>query len=367
MGQVFQRTYKGKDGTLRTCDTFTIRYFRGGRAHEEATKLKGKTAARALLKIREGAIASGVPVSATSARYRFDDAVKDIVADYANNQRRSLGELERRIKLHLAPWFGGWRLADITGVDVRAFTHARLLKGASAGEVNRELSILTRMFTLAIQANVLTYKPHIAKLDESGNVRKGYLDAEQVNTVIAALPAAVAPVIRFAFVTGWRIQSEVLPMEWRQVDRKLGDVRLDPGTTKNKAGRVFPFTDELRELFDEQWRQHAALKDTGTICPYVFQRNGRRLKSIRGAWAAACVAVGVPGRVPHDLRRSAVRTMERRGLSRSVAMQLTGHKTESVYRRYAITSEGDLQEAARRLDRDSIVTVGRSDGRAAAR
>lgn len=74
--------------------------------------------------------------------------------------------------------------------------------------------------------------------------------------------------------------------------------------------------------------------------------NGKRSK----ADANACEAAGFPGRIPHDLRRSAVRNMERCGLSRSVAMQLTGHKTEAVYRRYAITSEADLREGVDRLN-----------------
>jgi hypothetical protein len=34
---------------------------------------------------------------------------------------------------------------------------------------------------------------------------------------------------------------------------------------------------------------------------------------------------------------------------RSVAMKMVGHKTEAVYRRYAIVSESDLHEAARKL------------------
>jgi integrase len=41
------------------------------------------------------------------------------------------------------------------------------------------------------------------------------------------------------YVTGWRINSEVLTLQRRQVDLKAGEVRLDPGTTKNFEGRVF--------------------------------------------------------------------------------------------------------------------------------
>ena len=70
---------------------------------------------------------------------------------------------------------------------------------------------------------------------------------------------------------------------------------------------------------------------------------------MRRSWKTACEKAGVPGRLLHDLRRSAVRNLERAGVSRSVAMKMTGHKTESVYRRYAIVSESDLRKAAVKL------------------
>ncbi len=160
------------------------------------------------------------------------------------------------------------------------------------------------------------------------NVRTGFFDDAMVSAVLAKFPPALRPVVQFAYVTGWRVQSEILPLEWRHVDRQAG-ARLEPGTTKNQAGRVFPFTDTLRRLVDGLRAEHEALARQGTICPYVFHRRGRRIKSLRQAWADACRDAGYSGKQLHDLRRSAVRNMERHGLSRSVAMQLTGHKTEA--------------------------------------
>jgi hypothetical protein len=88
---------------------------------------------------------------------------------------------------------------------------------------------------------------------------------------------------------------------------------------------------------------------TDRIIPNVFHRDGDPIKSFRGAWFTACEAAGVPGRIFHDLRRTAVRNFERAGVPRSVAMKLTGHKTEAVYRRYAIVSDADLRDAADKL------------------
>jgi integrase len=120
--------------------------------------------------------------------------------------------------------------------------------------------------------------------------------------------------------------------------------------TKNREGRTFPFTAELRSLLVEQEKAHDRLARKGRIVPFVFHRNGERIFSIQRAWAAACVAAGCPGRIPHDLRRTAVRNMVRRGVPERVAMALTGHKTRSVFERYNIVSEGDLRGAARLLD-----------------
>lgn len=61
---------------------------------------------------------------------------------------------------------------------------------------------------------------------------------------------------------------------------------------------------------------------------------------------AACKAAGLLGRIPHDFRRTAARNLERADVPRPAAMKMVGHKTESIYRRYAIADEGMLRDGA---------------------
>jgi integrase len=317
--------------------------------------------------VREGDVARGLPVTPKIGRLRFDEAADDVLNDYRVNGKRSLDDVKRRLTLHLTPFFGGRRLSAVTTPDVRVYVAERQAAGASNATVNRELTVLKRAFSLALQSGKLLAKPHIPMLREN-NARTGFFEADQLANVLAHLPAPIQPVIRFAAITGWRIADEVLPLEWRQVDFSAGEVRLDVGTTnegrvfttKNDEGRVFPITEELRAVLEAQHAEHLRLKQAGQIAPWVFFRlvaegrggatHPKRIRGFTKAWKAACVVAGAPGRIPHDLRRTAVRNLVRAGVPERVAMQMTGHKTRSVFERYNIVSNGDLRAAARSLD-----------------
>jgi integrase len=96
-------------------------------------------------------------------------------------------------------------------------------------------------------------------------------------------------------------------------------------------------------------RFHTKPNGVTAISEYVFHREGQIITEFRKSWATACKAAGVPEKLFHDLRRTAVWNMIRAGVPQSVAMSINGHRTTSMFLRYNITSGDDSRRAVRSL------------------
>lgn len=356
MGMVYRRKYKRRDGSIGLTNTWWMKYYVNGVPVWESAKTTKERVARKKLQLREGEVARGEPIMRKVNRMNVRELLAAVAEDYRIHGKRSLDGVERRIKLHLLPFFkAATNAANVTDSDVCRFIVQRQAAKASNGEINRELAILRRGYSLARSA--VTVRPHIHRLKEAA-ARSGFFEREQFDAVRTHLSPVLRAVVTFMFVTGWRDRSEVLALQWRQVDFAGRVVRLDAGTTKNDEARVFPFTAELKALLEERRADTRRVeRERGEIIPWVFHRNGKRIKDFYGAWDKACEAAGCPDRVPHDFRRTAVRNMVRAGIPERVAMKLSGHKTRAVFDRYNIVSEADLTDAAQRLDQFRLTTV----------
>ena len=199
--------------------------------------------------------------------------------------------------------------------------------------------------------------PHIPMLKEN-NVRKGFFEDSDFLKLKDALPFYLQAPVIFAYKTGWR-RSEIFNLTWKHVDMNQGIIRLEPGETKNDDGRTYYLDGELRSVFKDLWSNRAI------GCPYVFHHHGQRIKDFRWQWNKACRDLGLgygykvkpkyvtkwekvlsPGPMLHDFRRTAIRNMVRSGISENVSMAISGHKTNSVFKRYDIVSPDDLKRAA---------------------
>jgi integrase len=253
--------------------------------------------------------------------------------------------------------FGGYRARTIDGALVTKYIVNRQAAGAANATVNRELAALKRMYRLADE-QLGGYRPTIRMLKED-NVRRGFFERPQFDAVLAGLPEALKPAVHTGYLSGWRIKSELFTRQKHHVDLAAGWLRLEPGETKDGRGRMFPLVPELRAVLERQLAATRAFEQqTGCVVPWLFHREGRPIRAFRRSWLRACQQAGVL-RVPHDFRRTAVRNLERAGVPRSTAMAMVGHRTESIYRRYAIVDEAMLREGAMKL---SVFQQGQQPG-----
>lgn len=348
------------------CQLWYIKYRSAGKVQVESSHTADYETAVRVLRKKIAAVDRGEPVTAANSKFTFEGAAKDFVNDYIVNNRRSQSMVERYIRKHLKPFFGGMRMTTITPATINGYIAKRkadvivvkkakgeieaVTKLTSNSQINRELTTLKRMFSLAVQSGRMSHKPFIAMLSEAPP-RAGFLAADQFEEIRRRLPESVQGVAAFAFLTGWRVVSEVVPLRWSQVDLAGGTVRLEPGMGKTGEARTFPLTRALRQVLKTQRaRTDGAQRRLGKLVPFVFHDEGNPIKRFDKFWKVAATAAGYPWTIPHDLRRCGVRNLVRAGVPERVAMQMTGHKTRSVFERYNIVSEGDYRDAARRID-----------------
>jgi integrase len=334
---------RGMGGIYKRGPVYWIRYSHRGRKYRESSKSPERAVAVALLKQRLADLHQGRVAGPSEERVTFADMANDYIADRTlKGIPRSHVQWSRARVAPLRTFFGNMRAVDITTATMREYAKKRLSEGVTAGTVNRDLGVLSRLFTLALQASRLRRRPYIPRLPE-GQPRQGFMEHSEYIAVRKNLPTDHQDVLDFGYLTGWR-RGEIMSLEWRDVDREGGVIRLRPEMCKTREGRLLVLSSPLRDLIERRWHRRAL------GCPLVFHRDRYSLEHhFEGPWRRACKAAGVPGRLFHDLRRTAIRNMVRAGIPERVAMQFSGHKTHSIFDRYNIVSEADLRQAAERL------------------
>jgi len=238
----------------------------------------------------------------------------------------------------------------ITTDSGRAFAKRQLAAAFSTATINRSLACLRRMLAIAREDGKLQSVPVIRLLKEPP-ARRGFVTQKQFDELLAALPTHLRPLIQFLYWCGCRL-GEARAIQWEQVNLQERLIRLEPDQTKSETARVIPLPSVVAEELSR------IKPKTGT----VFDDT-----NLRTEWAKACTAVGLgateeqesdegnkwsrySGLIIHDLRRSAIRNMIAAGNPENWCMAISGHKTASVFRRYAIVSTADITTAMQRVE-----------------
>jgi integrase len=357
---------------------FWCQFYSRGQQIRVSTGETDEKRAGKFLKRKLAEVETGTHVDSRNLRY--EDLRASYMADYETNGRKSLhrdakGRAYIDCVERLDAFFPGYKACEIDADAVRRFQANQRSKGLSNGSVNRSVSALRRMFSMAKREGRLRDVPYFPFLKEAAP-RAGFVEHADYERLFAALPDYLRVVLALGFWTGMR-RAEILGLQWRQVDFIAGSITLRAGETKNDDGRTIPIAAPLRGLLLEQRNK----RQPG--CDYVcfrLDRRGvaRKIGNFRKIWQSRCVKLGLgkmepagetltevrsdrphakpkpkmvyQGTLFHDLRRSAVRNLVRSQVPEKVAMAISGHKTRAVFDRYNIVSENDLAKAGRQLE-----------------
>jgi integrase len=269
--------------------------------------------------------------------------------------------------------FGTWRAVALTSEVIGTYIEALRAEGYTNATVNRRTQILRQAFNIAIRNKQLSQQPFIPRLSEIGNERDGFFETADFEAVCLKLPEYLRDFCRFGFLTGWR-KGSIESLRWSDVAEDVIYLRAE--NSKTRKAETMPLQGELRDII-ERCRASAVIQDPDReprFAEYVFHVKGRRIGDFRKTWATACVAAGLgkmicpkcgkdgaericaackgatrySGRIFHDFRRTASRNMIAAGVPQAVAMKITGHRTDSMFRRYAIVNEEQKREALAR-------------------
>jgi integrase len=303
--------------------------------------------------VAEGRYAKRQPTVIYTVANLFEPYMLDFINRGGRDPRRW-----RLAWKHLGPMFGRVPVGCVTTSKINEYISARKAAGRSNGTINRELTLLKAMFRFgAKQTPVMVDRipAFPTRLKESAP-RKGFVSNREYARLAAnAKELWLRALIACAYAFGFR-KGELLNLRVRQVDLIDRWVVLEVGATKNGEGRRVRMTSEVFELI-------RACVTGKKPDDFVFTReDGSRVVDPRKAWYDLCVRSGLGELIPvksrkhkfnryvglnlHDFRRSAVRNLVRAGVPERVAMDISGHKTRSVFDRYNIVNEADLIRAS---------------------
>jgi integrase len=330
----------GSGGLWRRGRMWWMKYYVDRYPVFESTKTRNKKRAEEVLRQKMAEVELNQLPAPSSKRLKVVDLLNGLLSDYELRGRASKKQLESRMRLHLIPLLGPIKALDFGRREVDAYIRHRRQQDAADSAINREMEHLRAAFKLAVDNEELPRVPKIRMLEED-NVRSGFLEHHQYIALKEALPAYLFPL----FVTGYHVGcrlGELLKLKWDQVDFPASQIWLERRQTKGKVARVLPIYGEMKDALVAAFTLR---NDSYPDCELVFHREGSKIVDFRKAWATACKMAEVKGLHFHDLRRSAVRNMDRAGIPRATIRRIIGHETDAMFDRYRIVDQRDVDEA----------------------
>lgn len=332
-------------------------YLRGKEFREPAKARDGKPAldeatARKFLQARlkevhADEIGARKFITPKASRLTVGELLEALKADFQLRGKLS-NQTESHLKKAVAD-FGEIRATELTPEKIDSYIEERRADGAANATINRVTQLVAQAFTLAVRRGHLASVPFIRHLSEADNARTDCFTETQFRGVLENLPTDLRDYVRFAAACGMR-KSELSALRWDMLQGST--LHIPAHVCKNRKGRVLPLTGELLAIIERQkLRRQVKRNGVTELCPFIFHRDGETgpIGEFRKSWKTACKKAGCVG-LFHGLRRFAARALRDAGVPQVTAMKITGHATDSMWRRYSIVCEADMLDAFKKTE-----------------
>jgi integrase len=278
----------------------------------------------------------------------FAELGETYLQNYAKSNKKSWKDDEYRINANLKPFFGDMLLKDVTPLKIENYRTARLESPVTKSTVNREITIMKRMFNLAIDWNFADVNPvlKIKLFSEMDTQKERILTEEEEAKLLLASPDYLRPIIVMALNTGMR-RGEILNLKWNQVDLRNRQIRVEQ--TKSGKTRIIPINDVLlQELLN--------VKAANGQSEHVFPnpKTGLPYTDVKKSFKKACGKVGIEDLRFHDLRHTFATRLLVSGVDIVTVRDLLGHFSVRITQRYIHSNQDQKREAVQKLSRKTL-------------
>lgn len=357
------RKYQKKDGTF----SYHVE-IRRKNAKPIRKTCKTLTEAKNCLRSTESAILEGRYVSDNQAR-KF--TLSDLIEKYSTLHLSKFPQRLRDQSSHLKWWkenYGNKTLMEITPALLSEAKEKLLSevtprkKMRTNSTVNRYFSSLGRAFTLAVQEWQFIYENpfrRVSKLQEN-NSRNRFLTREELQALLEHSKQSKNPnlhgMILLASLMGLRF-SECANLRWKNIDLVNGFVTLEK--TKNGDVRFIPLPHQVAAYFNER---HTSQFPDEFIFPSKNPAKRYPYSLIRKAFQKSLHDLNINDFKFHDLRHTAASHMAMAGASQPELMELLGHRSPVMTRRYAHFRKEHLARLAQKTSNNLIGPIGETHG-----
>lgn len=279
---------------------------------------------------------------------RFDDFVIETFLPYSEANKRSF-RCDVLICRVLVKAFKNKTLRHLTPPVIETFkqdflhTPTRHGKKRSASTVNYHLRVLSKIFSMAVDAEILESNPcrRVKKL-KVDNQRTRVLSYEEEQRLLSALREnpAVRQIVTVALHTGLR-RGEIFNLAWNDVDFDRRFILVQQSKSGKK--RMIPMNSTVLEMLKNIVRR-------GDLV-FPSPRTGERLIEIKRSFNRALKMAGIENLRFHDLRHTAATRMADSGADAFTLMKILGHTDIRMTSRYTHATDSAIRKAVENLDK----------------